>query len=328
MMLVTGGAVLIGSHLAESLVARGNFVVAIDDFSTDSFDNLLSLRPSPRFEFVLGTALNREIMEPLVRDADVVYHLAAAVGVQLVVDSPIQAIETNVRASEVVLDLATKYKKRVLITSTSEVYGKRRNVPFREDDDLVLGSPDMGRWSYACSKLLDEFRAIAAYRERGVPTVVTRLFNVVGRRQTSRYGMVVPNFVRQALSGEEMRVFGSGSQTRCFMHVNDAVETLIALAEHPEANGEVYNVGSTEEITILDLANKIRAMTGSHSPLSLVPYEVAYKAGFEDMMRRVPDRTKLERLLGQRRAKSLDAALGDIIDYHARLPLPERLASD
>jgi UDP-glucose 4-epimerase len=267
-------------------------------------------------------------MEPLVRDADVVYHLAAAVGVQLVVDSPIQAIETNVKAGEVVLGLATKYKKRVLIASTSEVYGNRGSVPFHEHDDLILGPPDMGRWSYACSKLLDEFRAIAAHRERGVPTVVARLFNVVGRRQTGRFGMVVPNFVRQALSGQEMRVFGDGSQTRCFIHVDDAVETLIALAEHPEANGEVYNVGSTEEIAILDLANKIRAMTCSHSPLSLVPYEIAYKAGFEDMMRRVPDCTKLESLLGKRHAKSLDATLGDIIDYHARLPLPERLASD
>jgi UDP-glucose 4-epimerase len=314
--------------LVEALVARQNFVVAIDDISTGSIDNLSSLQSSPRFKFVRGTVLDREIMEPLVRDADVVYHLAAAVGVQLVVDSPIQAIENNVKASEVVLELAIKYKKRVLITSTSEVYGKRSRVPFHEGDDLILGPPDVGRWSYACSKLLDEFRAVAACRERGVPAVVARLFNVVGRRQTDRYGMVVPNFVRRALRGQELRIFGSGSQTRCFMHVDDAVETLIALAEHPEANGEIYNVGSTEEIAILDLANKIRAMTRSHSPLSLVPYEIAYKAGFEDMMRRVPDRTKLESLLGKRQTKSLDATLGDIIDYHARLRLPERLASD
>jgi len=328
MILITGGAGFIGSHLAERLIARGEHVVVVDNLSTGSSQNLSGLQSSPRFRFVRDTVLNRDAMAELVRDADLVYHLAAAVGVQLIVDSPIQAIETNVRGGEVVLDLATSFGKRVLIASTSEVYGKRARVPFREDDDLILGPPDIGRWSYACSKLLDEFRAIAVFRERGIRTVVVRLFNVVGPRQTGRYGMVLPNLIRQALSGREMTVFGNGSQTRCFIHVSDAVETLIALAEHPDANGEVFNLGSTEEIAILDLAHKIRSLTGSRSPIALIPYEVAYKQGFEDMMRRVPDLEKLHRLLGCRPQRHLDETLRDIIEYQTLLPLAGRLASD
>jgi UDP-glucose 4-epimerase len=328
MVLVTGGAGFIGSHLAERLIARGERVVVIDNLATGSIENIRGLLGSPRFEFVRDSVTNLAVMSRLVEAAETIYHLAAAVGVQLVIDSPVHAIETNVRGSEVVLGLAAKFRRRVLIASTSEVYGKRDRVPFREDEDLILGPPDIGRWSYACSKLLDEFRAVALWRERRIPTVVARLFNVVGPRQTGRYGMVVPNLVRQALGGADMTVFGDGSQTRCFMHVYDTVSALIDLAEHPDANGEVFNIGSSEEITVLDLARKIGAITGTRSRIELVPYEVAYKHGFEEMMRRVPDVTKLEHAIGKRRTKSLDTTLRDIVDHHAMaVSLPSSAAN-
>lgn len=315
-VLITGGAGFIGSHLAERLLARGEDVTVIDDLSTGSEENIQHLKTVRGFKSYIDTITNHRLMTELVDDADVVYHLAAAVGVRLIVESPTRAMETNIRGTEVVLELAARKKKRLLITSTSEVYGKRNHVPFREEDDLVLGPPDKGRWSYACSKLIDEFLAIAYWKEKGVPTVIARLFNVVGPRQTGRYGMVIPSLVKQALRGSEMTVYGDGSQRRCFAYVSDAVGALIALAENSEANGEVFNIGSDEETTILALAQKIRQIAASESRIVLVPYEKAYKDGFEDMMRRVPDLTKINRVIGYRPSMNLDQILLGTIKHH------------
>lgn len=319
-VLITGGAGFIGSHLAERLLARGEDVRIIDNLSTGSPKNVQHLKGLRGFDCILDTITDHRLMERLIADADIIYHLAAAVGVRLIVESPTQAMDTNIRGTEVVLEIAAKQKKRVLITSTSEVYGKRNCVPFREDNDLVLGPPEKGRWSYACSKLIDEFLAVAFWKEKGLPTVIARLFNVVGPRQTGRYGMVIPSLVRQALSGEDLTVFGDGTQSRCFTHVNDAVGALIALAENPEANGEVYNVGSTEEISILRLAEKIKDLTASTSRIVLIPYEKAYKDGFEDMMRRVPDLEKIERAIGYRPSMNLEEILVSTIKYHTEEP--------
>jgi UDP-glucose 4-epimerase len=249
--------------------------------------------------------------------SDIIFHLAAAVGVRLIVDSPVRTIETNIRGTEVVLSLAAKKRKRVLITSTSEVYGKRERVPFSEDDDLVMGPTTKGRWSYACSKAIDEFLAIAYWKEKQVPTVIARLFNTVGPRQTGRYGMVIPNFVRQALTEDEITVYGDGSQSRCFTHVSDAVTALIGLAEHTEAVGDVYNIGSTQEITIRDLAERIKELTGSSSRIVFVPYDEAYEEGFEDMMRRVPNISKINRLIGYSPKVGLDQTLMSVIEYQS-----------
>jgi UDP-glucose 4-epimerase len=315
-VLITGGAGFIGSHLAERLLTRGDEVCVIDNLSTGAAKNIGHLSGRRGFCAFVDTITNHRLMGELVAEVDVIYHLAAAVGVRLIVESPTQAMDTNILGTEVVLELAAKQKKRVLITSTSEVYGKRIAVPFREDDDLVLGPPEKGRWSYACSKLIDEFLAVAFWKEKGLPTVIARLFNVVGPRQSGRYGMVIPSLVKQALRGEDMTVYGDGSQSRCFTHVNDAVGALIALADNPEANGEVYNVGSTEEISIWQLAHKIREMTGSESKIVRIPYEKAYKDGFEDMMRRVPDLSKIERAIGYRPSMNLDGILASTIKYH------------
>lgn len=318
-VLITGGAGFIGSHLAERLLERGDEVRIIDNLSTGCEENIQHLKTARGFQCFLDTIVNQQLMRELIDEADVVYHLAAAVGVRLIVESPTQAMETNIRGTEVVLELAAKKKKRVLLTSTSEVYGKRNDVPFREDDDLVLGPPEKGRWSYACSKAIDEFLAVAYWKEKGLPTVIARLFNVVGPRQTGRYGMVIPSLVKQALNGDEMTVYGDGSQSRCFTHVKDAVSALIALAENTETNGEVYNIGSTEEITILDLARKIKKMAASDSPIVLIPYEKAYKDGFEDMMRRVPDLTKVHDAIGYRPSMNLDEILQSTIEYHVKI---------
>jgi UDP-glucose 4-epimerase len=315
-VLITGGAGFIGSHLAERLLARGDEVRVIDDLSTGSQENIEHLRAARSFQCFIDTVTNQKLMTELVDDAEVIYHLAAAVGVRLIVESPTRAMETNICGTEMVLELAAKKKKRLLITSTSEVYGKRNEVPFSEDDDLVLGPPDKGRWCYACSKLIDEFLAIAYWKEKRLPTVVARLFNVVGPRQTGRYGMVIPSLVKQALRGDDMTVYGDGSQSRCFTHVSDAVGALIALAESSEANGEVYNIGSTEEISILDLARKIKEIAASDSRIVLIPYEMAYKDGFEDMMRRVPDLTKISAAVGYRPSMNLNEILLSTIKYH------------
>jgi UDP-glucose 4-epimerase len=316
-VLITGGAGFIGSHLAERCLERGDTVDVLDDLSTGAFDNIRHLKDHRRFAYHLDDVANRALTAELIDQSDVVFHLAAAVGVRLIVESPVQTIETNIRGTEVVLALAAKKRKRVLVASTSEVYGKRERVPFREDDDLLLGPPVVGRWSYACSKAVDEFLAMAYWKEKRVPTVVVRLFNTVGPRQTGRYGMVVPTMVRQALDDRPITVFGDGRQSRCFGHVRDVVGALIGVVEHEAAVGQVYNVGSDQEITILDLAHKVREMTGSSSPIRFVPYGEAYEAGFEDMRRRVPDLTKVRDLVGWRPTFGIDDILHDVIAHEA-----------
>jgi UDP-glucose 4-epimerase len=322
-VLITGGAGFIGSHLAERLLERGDEVHVIDDLSTGSIDNIEHIRNRPNFRYHIDTIRNQQLTAELVDRCDIIYHLAAAVGVRLIVESPVNTIETNIRGTDIVLSLAAKKRKRVLITSTSEVYGKRESVPFREDDDLVIGATSKGRWSYACSKAIDEFLAIAYWKERQVPTVVARLFNTVGPRQTGRYGMVIPNFVQQALAEKEITVFGDGSQRRCFTHVSDVVDALVGIAEHPRAVGEVYNIGSNQEVTILDLARQIRKLADSQSPITFVPYGKAYEEGFEDMMRRVPDTTKVRDLIGYSPRVHLDGILTSVIDYHRSRMLRE-----
>ena len=314
-ILVTGGAGFIGSHLAERHLGRGDEVYILDDLSTGSIDNIKVIKNHPRLSYHIDSVANNYLTAELVDMCDIIYHLAAAVGVRLIVESPVRTIETNIRGTEVILSLAAKKRKRVLITSTSEVYGKRERVPFREDDDLVMGPTSKGRWSYACSKAIDEFLAIAYWKEKRVPTVIARLFNTVGPRQTGRYGMVIPNFVRQALTGDDLTVFGNGTQSRCFTHVSDAVGALMGMAEHPDAVGEVYNVGSDSEISILELAERIKHLTASSSRIVMVPYDQAYEEGFEDMLRRVPDISKIKGLIGYEPTKDLDEILATVIEY-------------
>lgn len=316
--LITGGAGFIGSHLAEKLLHQGHSVAIIDDLSTGSIRNIEHLKGKADFRYVIDTVLNRPLLAELVDDCDTLFHLAAAVGVKLIVESPVRTIETNIKGTEAVLECANKKKKKVLLTSTSEVYGKASKVPFAEEDDLVLGPTFKGRWSYACSKAIDEFLALAYCKEKKLPVVIARLFNTVGPRQTSRYGMVVPTFVRQALRGHPITVYGDGTQSRSFTHVNDAVGALIQLAQHPDAVGEVFNVGSDEEITIEELARLTKKMTNSSSEIRHVPYGEAYEEGFEDMRRRVPDLSKIEQLLGYRPTRSLREIVQDVIDYFQR----------
>jgi UDP-glucose 4-epimerase len=316
--LITGGAGFIGSHLSDELLARGDEVHVLDDLSTGSIENIRHLKGRPGFDYTIESLNNTAIVAELVDDADVVYHLAAAVGVQLIVESPVRTIETNVHCTEIVLAQASKKKKPVFVASTSEVYGKSRDLPYREDGDLMLGPTVRGRWSYACSKALDEFLAIAHWKERKLPTVVGRLFNTVGPRQTGRYGMVIPNFVRQAVAGEPLTVFGDGTQSRCFCHVSDVVRALADLMRRDDAYGEVFNIGADEEISILDLARQVQRMTGSKSEITIVPYEEAYEPGFEDMQRRIPDTSKIRSLLGWHPTKSLAEILSDVIDEHRR----------
>lgn len=328
-VLITGGAGFIGSHMAERLLERGDEVYVIDDLSTGAIENIQHLKNHPNFTYYIESVGETRLMAELVDLSDVVYHLAAAVGVRLIVESPVATIETNIRCTDVVLRLAAKKRKRVLITSTSEVYGKREKVPFREDDDLIMGPTSKGRWSYACSKAIDEFLAIAYWKEKKVPTVVARLFNTVGPRQTGRYGMVIPSFVKQALAGEDITVFGDGLQRRCFTHVSDAVGALIGLADRPDAVGEVYNIGNTEEISMIDLAQRIKSLSGSKSKIVLIPYTEAYEDGFEDMQRRVPDIGKISRLLHYSPKKSLDDILTSVIEFQQRTherPGPRRVA--
>ncbi|MFL6216326.1 MAG: NAD-dependent epimerase/dehydratase family protein [Blastocatellia bacterium] len=315
-ILITGGAGFIGSHLAERLLERGDEVCIIDDLSTGAIENIMAIKNHPKLTYHIDTIRNFRLTAELVDMCDVVYHLAAAVGVRLIVESPVNTIETNIRGTDIILSLAAKKRKRVVITSTSEVYGKRNRVPFSEDDDLVMGAPSKGRWSYACSKAIDEFLAIAYWKEKRVPTVIVRLFNTVGPRQTGRYGMVIPNFVQQALSGQDITVYGDGSQTRCFTHVDDVVGALIRVAEHPRAVGEVYNIGSDHEVTMLELARRIKAMIGSESRITFKPYDEAYEEGFEDMMRRVPDISKIHALIGYEPRTGLEGILESVIDYH------------
>jgi UDP-glucose 4-epimerase len=322
-VLITGGAGFIGSHLAERLLERGDEVCIIDDLSTGSIENIQLIKHHPNFTYHIDTIRNYRLTAELVDMCDVVYHLAAAVGVRLIVESPVNTIETNIRGTDIVLSLAAKKRKRVLITSTSEVYGKRNRVPFSEDDDLVMGPTNKGRWSYACSKAIDEFLAIAYWKEKRVPTVIARLFNTVGPRQTGRYGMVIPSFVQQAITGQDISIFGDGSQTRCFTHVSDVVGALIRIAEHPRAVGEVYNIGSDHEVTILELAERIKHMVESDSEITFMPYDEAYEEGFEDMMRRVPDISKVRDLIGYEPKIGLHGILASVIEYHR-----ERMVGD
>ena len=313
--LITGGAGFIGSHLAERHLQNGDEVYIIDDLSTGSMENIAHIKNHPGFHYALDSVTNQQLVAELVDLCDATYHLAAAVGVKLIVESPVRTIETNIRGTEIVLAHAAKKRKRVLITSTSEVYGKRETIPFREDDDLVMGATNKGRWSYACSKAIDECLAIAYWKEKKVPTVIARLFNTVGPRQTGQYGMVVPNFARQALEGKEITVYGDGSQSRCFTHVSDVVGALMKLMETTEATGEVYNIGGDQEVTILQLAERIKALTESSSKITFLAYDQAYEAGFEDMQRRVPDTTKLRNLIGYQPTFGLDEILKDVIAY-------------
>ncbi len=316
-VLITGGAGFIGSHLSDAYLERGDEVFIVDDLSTGSFGNIQHLKDHPRFHYKIDSVHNRPVTAELVDQCDVIFHLAAAVGVKLIVESPVRTIETNVHGTEVVLSLASKKKKKVLVASTSEVYGLSTEVPFREDGNLVMGATTKGRWSYACSKAIDEFLALAYWREKKLPTVIVRLFNTVGPRQTGQYGMVIPTFVKQALSGRPITVYGSGEQSRCFCYVGDVVGALMKLMDHESAVGEVFNVGSNQEITILDLARKVKELTNSKSEITFVPYDEAYEEGFEDMPRRIPDISKVNGRVGFQPEKSLDGILDSVIEFHS-----------
>ena len=318
-VLITGGAGFVGSHLSEALLDRGDDVFILDNLSTGSIDNVVHLKQNPRFHYTIDTVSNEPIVAELVDRCDIVVHLAAAVGVKLIVEQPVHTIETNVHGTEVVLKHANKKKRLVLIASTSEVYGKSTDVPFREDADLVLGPTAKHRWAYACSKLLDEFLALAYWKERKLPVIVVRLFNTVGPRQTGQYGMVIPNFVRQALAGQPITVFGDGTQSRSFTYVGDVVRAMVALIDEPRAIGQVFNIGNGKEITIRELAEKVKHMTGSSSEIVMVPYEKAYEAGFEDMPRRVPDIGRIQSLVGYRPTVELDETLTRVIEYFRQL---------
>jgi len=311
--LITGGAGFLGSHLAEALIARGDTVYVLDNLSTGSIENIEHLKTDRRFHYAIDSVINEPVAAELIDRVDVVFHLAAAVGVRLIVESPVNTIETNVHGTEMVLKLANKKKKKVLVASTSEVYGKSEDVPFHEDADLVMGPTSKGRWSYACSKAIDEFLALAYHKEKGLPVVICRFFNTVGPRQTGRYGMVIPSLVRQAVKNEPLTVFGDGQQSRCFTDVRDSIRCQIGLMREPRAVGEIFNLGSNQEITIENLARRIIELSGSQAEIRYIPYEEAYEAGFEDMRRRVPDTTKIRNLLGYAPDSNLDDILRDVI---------------
>jgi UDP-glucose 4-epimerase len=314
-LLLTGGAGFIGSHLSEHLLEAGHHVSVLDNLSTGSIHNIAHLKDHPRFSYTIDSVTNEPLLAELIDDADAIFHLAAAVGVKLIVERPVHTIETNVHGTEVVLTHASKKKKLVVIASTSEVYGKSTDVPFREDADVVLGATAKHRWAYACSKLIDEFLALAYWKERQLPVLIVRLFNTVGPRQTGRYGMVLPTFVRQALAGEPITVFGDGTQSRSFTNVGDVAGALVRLVAEPRAIGEVFNIGSREEVRILDLAERVKRLAGSASPIRIIPYDQAYEAGFEDMPRRVPDISKIQGLIGFEPRVTLDEIIRRVIEH-------------
>jgi len=327
-ILITGGAGFIGSHLCDILIASGHAVTVLDDFSTGRHENVAHLEGHPLFELVCADIADESIVRECVAKSDRVYHLASAVGVRLIVEQPVRTIETIVHGTSVVMKACSRYRKPVLITSTSEVYGKSTKVPFSEDDDLVIGPSYRRRWGYACSKALDEFLAMAYWHHSRMPVVIVRLFNTVGPRQSGQYGMVLPRFVQQALKDEPLTVYGDGSQTRCFCHVKDAVGALVRLMELPEARGQVFNVGNQEEVSIKELAERVICLTGSRSQIRYIPFAEAYGADFEDMQRRVPDLTKIERMIGYRPRYSLDDIIRDIVEYYAnKLGLSTRLGT-
>lgn len=312
---LTGGAGFIGSHLSEELLERGHHVSVLDDLSTGAIANIEHLKSHPRFSYVIGSVTEERLTAELLDGADRVYHLAAAVGVKLIVESPVRTIETNIRGTEIVLELAAKKGKPVFVASTSEVYGKSLALPFREDGDLVMGPTTKGRWSYACSKAIDEFMALAYFREKKLPTVVGRLFNTVGPRQTGRYGMVIPTFVRQALRGEPVTVYGDGTQSRCFCHVKDTVRALSDLLVRDDAFGEVFNLGNDEEVTMMELAQRVIERAGSKSRIELIAYDKAYEVGFEDMHRRIPSLEKTKEFLKWEPVRPLDQILDDVLAF-------------
>ena len=316
--LVTGGAGFIGSHLSDALLAQGHEVLILDNLSTGSFDNIAHLKGRPGFEYFIDTVNNESLLAELIDRSDVVFHFAAAVGVKLIVEQPVYTIETNVHGTEVVLKHANKKKKLVVLASTSEVYGKSDDVPFREDSDLVLGPTPKHRWAYACSKAIDEFLALAYWKERKLPVIIVRFFNTVGPRQTGQYGMVIPNFVRQALAGEAITVFGDGKQSRAFTHVADVVAALLKLVAEPKAIGQVINIGNMQEVTMTQLAERVRDLSGSKSIIKHIPYDEAYESGFEDMPRRVPDLTRVKGLIGYEPKHDLDDILVQVIDDFRR----------
>src|SRR5688572_7626804 len=313
--LITGGAGFVGSHLAERLLADGHEVLVLDNLSTGSIGNILHLKHAPGFSYVVDTVTNEPLLAEMIDQSDVVFHLAAAVGVKLIVEQPVHTLETNVHGTEVVLKHANKKKKLVFIASTSEVYGKSTDVPFREAADLVLGPTSKHRWAYACSKLIDEFLALAYWKEKKLPVVIVRLFNTVGPRQTGQYGMVLPTFVRQAMLGQPITVFGDGTQSRSFTYVGDVVDALARLAAEPRAIGGVFNIGNVGEVSMLQLAEKVRAMTRSSSEIQMIPYDQAYEAGFEDMPRRVPDISKIRALIGYEPTMDLDQIIHSVVEH-------------
>lgn len=312
-VLITGGAGFIGSHLADLLIRRGDRVTVLDNLSTGRYENLAHLDGHPSLEVVIGTILNETLVDKLVERCDIVFHLAAAVGVELIIKKPLESMMTNIRGSEVVLEMCHRYRKKVLIASTSEIYGKNSNGPLREDMDRVLGSPLKTRWSYSTSKAVDEILAHVYWKEKQVPTVIVRLFNTVGPRQSGAYGMVIPRFVGQALAGKPLQVHGNGRQSRCFLHVSDVVAALVRLVEHPGAVGQVFNLGSQEEVTIAELANRVIRLTGGTSTVAFIPYEEAYEEGYEDMPRRVPDTSKIRGLIEFAPTMGLDEIIQSVI---------------
>ncbi len=313
-ILITGGAGFVGSHLADKLINEGHQITVIDDLSTGRYQNVAHLEGQENFRLIIDTVLNEKLMEELIRETDRVFHMASAVGVRLIMEHPVKTIETIFRGTDVVLGFCSRYRKRVLIPSTSEVYGKGTTIPFKEEDDLLTGSTDKHRWAYACAKTLDEFLALAHWKETRLAVAVVRLFNTVGPRQTGQYGMVVPNFVKAAIKGEDLMVHGDGSQSRCFGHVLDVIEGLTKVIETPECFGQVVNLGNSEEVTINALAEKAIAMTGSESEIKYIPYEEAYGEGFEDMQRRVPSLEKAKRLIGFQPTRTLEDIINDVAE--------------
>ncbi len=315
-VLITGGAGFIGSHLAEGYLTNGDEVFVIDDLSTGSLDNIKHINDDNKFGYVIDTIMNYKRMSELIEGSDVIVHLAAAVGVKHVIENPLTSLETNIKGTEIVLELANRFRKKVFIASTSEVYGKHTHAPLKETDNVIYGPSTIGRWSYAASKLLDEFMALAYWKTKRLPVIIARFFNTVGPRQTGRYGMVIPRFVQQALRDEPITVYGDGKQTRTFTYVKDVIKFIIALINSPDAIGEVINIGGTEEISIKDLADRIKYLTGSKSEIRYIPYEEAYEKDFEDMQRRVPDITKMEKIIGLRPTTGLEAILNNVIEYY------------
>ncbi len=311
-ILITGGAGFVGSHIADEMIAAGNEVTVIDDLSTGRYSNIEHLEGRERFRLIIDTVLNQPLMEELIRETDRVFHMASAVGVRLIMEQPVKTIETIFHGTDAILKFCSRFRKRVLIPSTSEVYGKGISVPFKEEDDLLTGATDKHRWAYACAKTLDEFLALAHWKETRLPVVVVRLFNTVGPRQTGQYGMVVPRFVEAAVKGQPIEVHGDGTQSRCFGHVSDVVAALSRLLEAPECFGQVINLGNDEEVTILELANRAIKLTGSESEIRFVPYSEAYGEGFEDMRRRVPSLEKARRLIGYKPTRTLDDIINDV----------------